>query len=77
MLEELEEVRAIEHISEAELTRVTLIPQSSEVEISSLVKTRMADCDCEILQLYIEPGRLDEVFRSLTNKQESGEVIRS
>ena len=77
ILEELEEVRTIEHISEAELTRVTLIPQSSEVEISSLVKAKMADYECEILQLYIEPGRLDEVFRSLTNQHKSGEVIRS
>ena len=77
ILEELEEVRTIERISEAELTRVTLIPQSSEVEISSLVKAKMADYECEILQLYIEPGRLDEVFRSLTNQHKSGEVIRS
>ena len=77
ILEGLAEVRAIEHITEAELTRVTLIPHSSEVELSSLVKTKMADNDCEILQLYIEPGRLDEVFRSLTNQQNSGEVIRS
>ena len=77
ILEELEEVRTIEHISEAELTRVTLIPQSSEIEISSLVKAKMADYECEILQLYIEPGRLDEVFRSLTNQHKSGEVIRS
>ncbi len=77
ILKELEEVMTIEHVAEAELTRVTLIPHSSEVEISSLVKARMADYECEILQLYIEPGRLDEVFRSLTNQQESGEVIRS
>jgi ABC-2 type transport system ATP-binding protein len=77
ILKELEEIMAIEHIAEAELTRVTLIPYSSEVEISSLVKARMADYECEILQLYIEQGRLDEVFRSLTNQQKSGEVIRS
>jgi len=77
ILKELEEIMAIEHIAEEELTRVTLIPYSSEVEISSLVKARMADYECEILQLYIEQGRLDEVFRSLTNQQKSGEVIRS
>ena len=77
ILKELEEIMAIEHIAEAELTRVTLIPYSSEVEISSLVKARMADYECEILQLYIEQGRLDEVFRSLTSQQKSGEVIRS
>jgi ABC-2 type transport system ATP-binding protein len=77
ILEPLSQVRAIEHSAEVEVTRLTVIPRSSDVELSSIVRKKMNDGGCEILQLYIEPGRLDEVFRSMTSQHESGEVIRS
>ncbi len=73
----LEQVKSIESSAEADVTRLTIIPSSPNEEISSLVRQTMRGSNCEILQLYIEPGRLDEVFRSMTTKQESGEVLRS
>ena len=67
MLEKLPQVRKAELLGKQEKTvSLAVYPAGSEKDFVSAVKKALDEHKWEFCELYLEHGRLDEVFRSLT-----------
>jgi ABC-2 type transport system ATP-binding protein len=69
---ELSKLEAIEGISEVEQNGewITLIAEDHK-DILSRVKASLSDAGIEVEEMFIERGRLDDVFRKVTRQEES------
>ena len=74
----LSDVSAIEsQATDQDLIRVTVIPKDNQ-SIVGAIHTCIRQHDWKVDELFVEPGRLDEVFRTLTTKAENvGEETRT
>ncbi len=74
----LADVSGIESATtDRDMTRVTVIPKENRSIVGS-IHNCIRQHEWEVDELFVEPGRLDEVFRTLTTKSEStGEETRT
>lgn len=74
----LSDVSAIEsQATDQDLIRVTVIPKDNQ-SIVGAIHNCIRQHDWKVDELFVEPGRLDEVFRTLTTKAENaGEETRT
>ena len=56
---------------------MTIKPIAGVNNLRQRIQTKLDNSGYEIHQLYVEEGRLDEVFRSMTKEHESGSVLRT
>ena len=71
-LQAIQGVAAVE-ISRDDSSRYTLLPDSG-ADIFKSVSEMVNKQDWQVHELFVERGRLDDVFRSLTNQQNMAEV---
>ncbi len=58
----------------ADKFKVRIFPQSANQPIADKIIARLSENKYEIKSLFVEQGRLDEVFRNITSKDEGSEV---
>ncbi len=78
--QELESITGVQQLEETqnddEVT-ITVIP-SDGADPANAVQQRLAEIGCQSLEFFVEHGRLDEVFRTITTTAtDSGEVYRT
>lgn len=70
-------VQNIEEIADGDEVRITLIPANGE-NLATVVQERLTQIDCQTRGFFVEHGRLDEIFRTLTTEAaDNGEVYRT
>jgi ABC-2 type transport system ATP-binding protein len=77
VLEEIEVIKYFEIKAQTDFTRMTMKPIAGVNNLRQRIQTKLDNSGYEIHQLYVEEGRLDEVFRSMTKEHESGSVLRT
>jgi len=76
-LQNIAGVQKVEEFVNGDEVRITLIP-SDGANLATTVQERLTQIDCQTRGFFIEHGRLDEIFRTLTTKAtDSGEVYRT
>ena len=78
--QELESIAGVQQLEESlngDEVKITIIPADGADPAASVQK-RLAEIGCQPLEFFVEHGRLDEVFRTITTTAtDSGEVYRT
>lgn len=77
ILEEVEVIKDFEITTQKDFTRMTMKPAAGVNDLRQRIQTKLDSTDYGIHQLYVEEGRLDEVFRTMTREHESGSIHRT
>ena len=78
VLQNRAEITAVESsVTQTDRVRLTAIAKDN-ASIIDIVQRGLTDRDCQVDELFVEPGRLDEVFRAITvGAQGSAEEART
>jgi ABC-2 type transport system ATP-binding protein len=77
ILKEVEVIKHFEITTQKDFTRMTMKPAAGVNDLRQRIQKKLDSTDYAIHQLYIEEGRLDEVFRTMTREHESGSIHRT
>ena len=70
-------VKELEESQNGDEVRITIVPENG-ANPAGAAQQRLQEIDCQPLEFFIEHGRLDEVFRTVTTTAtDSGEVYRT
>ena len=70
-------VKELEESQNGDEVRITIVPENG-ASPAGAAQQRLQEIDCQPLEFFIEHGRLDEVFRTVTTTAtDSGEVYRT